>query len=140
MEKPILNDESIFPSDEVVFSHIGKKKAIWEDLFNYIKTEYPDFNTEWRFYKDGFSWLMKVTRKSKTICWISVVKGTFLMTFYFNDRAEEAILSSTIPDTLKEEFKTGKYYGKIRGLTITFKYKKDLEYAKTLIEIKRKAK
>ena len=45
---------------------------------------------------------------------------------------EEIIIS----DELKEGFKNGKRYNKIRGLSIEFKDKIDIEYAKTLIPIK----
>jgi hypothetical protein len=45
-------------------------------------------------------------------------------------------MESSISDELKEQFKTAKYYNKIRPLTITFRNMKDVEYAKTLIEIK----
>jgi hypothetical protein len=81
---------------------------------------------------------MKVTRKSKTIFWLSVWKNAFKITFYFSDKAEELINQSNIPDDLKEEFKNGKRYGKIRGLTVVFRKKKDIEYADSLIVIKLK--
>ena len=62
------------------------------------------------------------------------------MTFYFADKAEQNILESNISEELKTKFNEGKHYGKIRGLTIIFKNKKDVEYAKTLIDIKLKIK
>jgi hypothetical protein len=49
-------------------------------------------------------------------------------------------MNSKISDELKVQFKNGKHYGKIRGLTIVFKNKKDIEYAKELIEVKLKIK
>jgi hypothetical protein len=58
------------------------------------------------------------------------------MTFYFTDRAEPVINESTISDELKEQFRSAKYYNKIRPLTITFSSKKDVEYAKSLVNIK----
>ncbi len=136
MEKPVLTDKDQFPTEEVIFSHIGKTQNLWKSTFDYIQQEHPDFNSEWRFYKDGKSWLMKVTRKSKTICWVSVIENAFRMTFYMTDRAEQPILDSSISDELKEQFKTGKHYGKIRGLTITFDNEQDVAYAKTMIGLK----
>lgn len=140
MEKHVLGDKDVFPEDEVVFSHIRQTKSLWISLFELIDTDYPDFSREWRYYKDGNSWLMKVTRKTKTICWVSVIEKGFSTTFYFNDRAEEAIQASTISAELKESFINGKRYGKIRGMTIQFKNKKDIEHARTLIDIRLKIK
>ena len=136
MEKPILTDKDLFPTEKVIFSHIGKNKTHWQSLFEFIHTNHPDFSEQWRYYNDGKSWLLKVTRKSKTIFWLTVIKNYFRITFYFTDRAEETINKSSISDELKKQFKEGKHYGKIRGLTVTFKNKKDIEYAKALITIK----
>ena len=136
MEQLVLIDENEYPTEEIIFSHLGRTKNYWTSLFEHIHNNYPEFSEEWRYYKDGKSWLFKLTRKKKTICWISVIKKKFRMTFYFTDRAEPAIFESSISEELKDQFKNGKYFGKIRGLTITFSNKKDVEYAKTLINIK----
>lgn len=137
MEKPILTDADKYPSKEIIFDHIGKTRSLWLALFDYISKTYPEFNSEWRYYKDGKSWLMKVTRKSKTIFWLSVIKGSFRTTFYFTDKAKELINNSSLGSDLIEEFnkKSG-----LRGITIVFRNKKDLEYAKELITIKLRIK
>ncbi len=136
MEQLVLINQNESPTEEIIFSYIGKTKSHWISIFEHIHNQYPEFIEEWRYYKDGKSWLLKIKLKSKTICWVSVLKGKFKMTFYFTDKAESAIVESSISDQLKQQFKDGKYYNKIRGLTITFTSKKDIEYAKTLLEIK----
>jgi hypothetical protein len=138
VEKPILKDPDQYPTEEVIYSCIGKRKALWISFFDTLHEHHPDFLEEWRYYNDGKNWLMKVTWKSKTIFWLSVWKNAFKITFYFSDKAEELINQSDIPDDLKEEFKNGKRYGKIRGLTIVFRKKKDIEYADSLIAIRLK--
>ncbi len=136
MEEPILKDPEQYPTDEVLGSCLGSRKKLWDLFFETIGQDYPDFSEEWRYYKDGKSWLMKVVRKKKTVFWVSVVKGAFRITFYFTDKVEDAINESDISDELKEQFKKGKRYNKIRGLTIVFKFKRDIKYAKTLIAIR----
>ena len=136
----VLIDPNVYPTDKIIFTHLGRTKAYWIAIFDFIQSDYPDFNKEWRYYKDGKSWLLKVTRKKKTICWVSVFKKGFRMTFYLVDRAEELIMKSSISEDLKAKFNEGKHYGKIRGLTIIFNNKNDVEYAKTLIDIKLKIK
>jgi hypothetical protein len=140
MENPILNDKNQFPTEEIIFSHLGKCTNLWIDLFSYIHQTYPDFAEEWRYYLDGKSWLLKVTRKKKTICWISILKNAFRMTCYFGDKAEKTIIESKLSDEYKKKFKEGKKYGKIRGLTIVFSEKADLEAAKIMLTIKEKLK
>ena len=136
MEKPILSDKEQFPTNEIIFSHIGESKFYWEKLFDYTRSNYPDFLEQWRYYKDGKSWLMKVVKKSKTIFWLSVIKESFKITFYFGDKAETAIFESNISDELKESFRNGKRYGKIRGITTEIKDEINLKDVLKLIEIK----
>ncbi len=136
MSESVLTDKNVFPTDAIIHSHLGKTAPLWQAVFEHIRTQHPDVSAEWRYYNDGKSWLLKVTRKSKTVCWVSIIAGAFRMSFYFTDKAEEAILSSPISDELKEQFKDGKKYGKLRGLTIIFKKKRDVENAKVLIRLK----
>jgi len=136
MEQPVLTDKNQFPTEEVIFSHIGKFMALWLLLFGYIHKDHPDLAEQWKYYLDGKSWLLKVTRKTKTIFWLSIAEGSFRTTFYFTDKAEQAISKSSLSDELKKQFRTGKRYNKIRGITILFKNKRDVEYARQLIEIK----
>ena len=140
MDPPILTDASEFPSEKVIFSHIGKTKQLWISLFEYIHASYPEFAEEWRYYRDGKSWLMKVTQKKKTIFWLSIIEGGFRTTFYLTDKAEAALMSSGLSDELKEQFKSGKQYGKIRGVTVVCKTKRSIEDAKILMEIKSRMK
>jgi hypothetical protein len=136
MDQPILSDQSQYPTDEIIYSHIGKTKDIWISFFDFLHEVHPEITGEWRYYNDGKSWLMKVTRKGKTVFWLSILKNSFRITFYFTEKAKEAIADSKIPDELKKQFSEGKTFGKIRGLTVLFRYKKDMEAAKILIPIK----
>jgi hypothetical protein len=136
MDQLVLINPDEHPNDEIIFSHIGRTKSYWISIFDFFHTEHPEFDEEWRYYKDGKSWLLKIINKKNTVCWISVQRKKFKMTFYFTDQAEPAINESTISDELKEQFRTAKYYNKIRPLTITFSNKSDVEYAKSLVKIK----
>ena len=133
MEKPILNDADQYPAEEIIFKHIGRTVPLWQSLFDYIAQSYPEFKSEWKYYRDGKSWLLKATRKSKTIFWLSVIKGSFRTTFYFTEKARKAVKESSLSKDLKEQFnkKSG-----LRGITVIFRNKKDVEYAKELIAIK----
>ncbi len=140
MEQPVLSDADQFPSEDIVFSHIGKTKALWISLFEHIHANHPDFVEEWRYYRDGKSWLLKVTQKKKTIFWLSIIRGSFRTTFYFTDKAEEELMSSSLSDELKEQFKSGKHFNKIRGVTVVHSKKKNVEEAKILIDTKLRMK
>lgn len=136
MDQPVLTDKTVFPREKAIFAHLGNKKALWQSFFKTLHENHPDFSEEWRYYNDGKCWLMKVTKKSKTIFWLSVLRKAFRTTFYFSDKAEEAIMKSSLAGELKEQFKTGKKFNTIRGLRIAFRSQKDIEQAKILIALK----
>ena len=136
MEPPVLTDKDEFPSEEVIASHLGRRMALWNALFQFIHAEHADFEERWRYYNDGKSWLLNISRKKKTVFWLSVIRGTFRITAYFTDKAAESIAASALSAELKERFVAARAMGKLRGITITFKKKSDVEDAKILIALK----
>ena len=132
----VLTDPAQFPSEDAIFSHIGRQRAQWEALFRFIRTEHPDFVATWRYYNDGKSWLLNESRKKKTVLWISVIRGAFRATAYFTDKARDPILASALSDDLKAQFMEKKPFGKLQGITITFRKKRDVEDAKVLVALK----
>ena len=140
MEKPCLKDENEYPDDEVVSRYLGKVKTTWDSFFDFINENYPAFSGEWRYYNDGKNWLYKLTKKKKTICWISINNNMFRTTFYFPDKAEEIITASKLKKEYIDKFVNGKRYGKIRGVTVEIKKSTDLNSTKKLIEIKEQIK
>jgi hypothetical protein len=140
MEKPCLNDHNEFPNDEVLSRYLGKVKTTWDLFNNFLSENYPSFSGEWRYYRDGKSWLYKLTKKKKTICWVSIYPNKFKTTFYFSDKVENLITRSNLDQAYMDQFINGKRYGKIRGITVEIKKSTDLNPTKTLIEIKEQLK
>ena len=135
MEK-VLTNKNLPPTDELIYSYIGETKSLWIAFFDYIHKQHPDFVDNWNYYNDGKSWMLKLTRKAKTIGWISVWQDAFRLTFYFTDKVEDSINESELSEELKEQFKLAKHYGKIRPITIVFRNDLDIKYAKILIAIR----
>jgi hypothetical protein len=140
MERPCLNDPEEYPNDEVLGRYLGKVKTAWDSFAAFLQESYPSYTGQWRYYKDGKSWLYKLMRKKDTICWISIWPGTFKTTFYFPDRAQELITASKLKKQYIDQFVHGKKYGKIRGVAVQIKKPADLNATKTLIEIKEQLK
>jgi len=115
-------------------------KNTWDSFIEFINGSYPSFSGQWRYYKDGKSWLYKITKKKKTICWVSVYSNKFKTTFYFPDKAEDLITTSKLRKQYIDQFVHGKRYGKTRGITVDVKKPVDLNSIKKLIEIKEQVK
>lgn len=135
MEKPVLSDPNIFPTDKILFPYLRKAKPSFVSLFEYNHKNFPDLVERWKYYNDGKRWLLNVSRKKKTIFWLSVNEGFFRTTFYFNAKAAQGVLTSKLPKALKDRFResAGKTF---RGITAVIKAKKDIGVYKELLSLK----
>ena len=140
MEPIVLTDPKVQPTEELIFSIIGENSTYWEQLIEYLYENHSDITEEWRFYNDGKSWLYRALRKKKTLYWIGVIKDTFRISFWFGDKAEPVLEASTLPDSLKEEFRNAKRYAHSRAISIEMHSEADLENVIRLIELKAKMK
>jgi hypothetical protein len=139
-ENLILSDKQIIPNDEYIFSIIGDKKSLWQSIMNYASENYKDISGSWNYYNDGKQWLFKLVYKKKTIFWAGILKDTFRITFWFGDKAEPLIEGSNLPELIKDDFKTARKYGSIRGVSIKVHEQADVDNVLKLIEIKHKIK
>ena len=140
MEKTCLSDKNEYPDDGVLSRCLGAAKNTWDIFIDIISEMYPQFAGEWRYYNDGKSWLYKITKKKKTVCWVSVYRQKFRTTFYFTDRAEELIVSSQLKKDTIDRFVRGKHYGRIRGVSIEVEKPADLKETEILMQIKERIK
>ena len=140
MEPLVLDDPNVQPSEELIFSIIGDNSVYWEQMIDYLYDNHFDITEEWRFYNDGKRWLYRALRKKKTLYWIGVQQDTFLVSFWFGDKAEPVILASTLPENIKEEFKNAKRFAHSRAISVEMRSPEDLENVKNLIELKVKTK
>lgn len=135
MEIPVLSDPNIYPTEEVLSVHLGKAEPAFTSLFEFNHSKHPDFVEKWRYYNDGKSWLLNVSRKKKTIFWLSIRDGSFRTSFYLNSKFEGDVVKSKIPKALKDQYlkEPGK---KFRAITVVIKSKKDVDVYKELLSIK----
>ena len=140
MEPIILNDKSVTPTEDLVFSIIGDKRILWQQIMNYLQDNYRDITEVWKFYNDGKSWLFRTLKKGKTIFWIRVLEDTFRIAFYFGNKAEPIIEQSDLPESIKIDFRNAKRFNTIRGISIEMTDEDDAVNAIKLIELKLKIK
>ncbi len=140
MEPIVLTDSNIQPTDELIFGIIGENSVYWEKLVEYLYEKHLNITEEWRYYNDGKSWLYKAVRKKQTLYWIGVINDTFRVTFWFGDKAEPVIIESTLPDSIKEDFRNAKRYGQIRAISIEVRSDDDFTNVVKLLELKAKMK
>ena len=138
MADKALGDPEIYPSDEVLASHLGARAfAAFSEMLERNRAGLPGSEDRWKYYNDGKLWLFNYSFKKKTLFWLSVEDGRFRTTFYLGPKAEDAVLGSAIPDELKAQYRDAKGRGaKMRGVTATIRTKKDLAVYEALLAIK----
>jgi hypothetical protein len=135
VEKRTLGDPEVYPSGEVLAAHLGKANTAFAAMLELNHAGHPDFEEKWKYYNDGKSWLFNVSRKKKTLFWLSVEDGWYRTTFYLNAKAGEALLGSSLPEELKDQYRAAEGK-KIRGVTLVIKAKKDLAAYEDLLALK----
>jgi len=136
METNILSDESVKPTDELVFSIIGDRELLWRQTMSYLNDNNKDISEEWKYYKDVKSWLFRALKKKKTIFWVRLVDDTFRIAFWFAEKLEPILLQSDLPERLKEEYKKAKSFNNSRCIYIDMQDSGDLQHVKKLIDLK----
>jgi len=137
---PHFKDPEIFPSEDLISSLVGERMKLWKSVLNYASENSKEVSGDWHYYNDGKQWLFKLVQKKKTIFWAGIFDETFRITFYFGDKAEPLIETSDLPAGIIDEFKKGKRYGSIRGISVKLTEHSDMENVFRLINIKWKIK
>lgn len=135
-----FTDRNKAPTEEAVLEAIGRAAPAWRALFGQIREEHPELSEVWNYYADGGSWLLKVSRRSKTVFWVSVVKNAFRVGFYFPDRVTAVLLESELSQALKSELRHGKPTGKLRRVSIEFGSSRGIRDVMALIALKKTLK
>lgn len=135
-----FTDKSHRPTDEDIRAAVGRAATAWQMLFDRIHAEHPDFSEVWNYYTDGKRWLLKVSRKSKTVFWLSVEQGAFRVGFYFPDRLTGALLASDLSEERKAEIRSSAPTGKLRAVTVAFGPQRGVRDVMTLISLKKTLK
>ena len=133
--QPTLTDQTQVPTEAVVRSHLGESGLLWKALFDRIHEAHAGFGEEWRYYRDGRSWLLKVTRRSRTICWVSVGKGAFAVTVYLPAHVAQQVAGSSLPADLKAQFLEADPAARTRGITVVFRQDSDLSAVQAADEL-----
>jgi len=136
IEKQLLQNPDIFPSEEVLANALGKVYSVFDDFERLLSADEYALNFEWRHYKDG-GWLCKAAYKKKTIFWLSIWEGYFQLGFFFLPRHLDDIEALEMD---KNNFETEKEWGKMIPFIFKIRDNKPFEDLFKLVEYKKRAK
>jgi hypothetical protein len=91
---------------------------------------------EWKYSGKKFGWSFRINDKKRVIVYLLPREAYFKVAFVFGQKATDAIVNSTISDTIKHELLSAKAYAEGRGIRIDVRGAEVLEDIRNLIEIK----
>ena len=135
MEKQLLIEREIFPSEEVLKAVLGNVYSVYEALETQLTQDGITF--VWHYYKDSKSWLCKVANKKKTVFWLSVWDGFFKTSFFFLERHLEGIAALAIAEN---SYTMEKEWGKMIPFLFNISSQKQFPDLLKMIQYKKAAK
>ncbi|MDR1644202.1 MAG: DUF3788 domain-containing protein [Tannerellaceae bacterium] len=139
MDKPLLNEQTIFPSKEVLKGILADSYPVFEELSTILTNEHG-LVLEWNYYNDGKRWLCKVLNKKKNLFWLSVWNKSFQASFYFTEKHLESFAALDISETLKEDLCRTKPIGKLLPLLLKIRTNEQLPDLLKIVEFKKNLK
>jgi len=136
MPSPAFTDPGVRPTPKLIAAALGRAAPAWTDLLYRMRGEVSGLTETWRFFPDGKSWLLKLERKAKTVCWVSVERGRFKVAFYFPARLDAALLESDLSAACKRRIREGKPMGKLRPVPIVLGPRRGLDDVLVLARLK----
>ena len=97
---------------------MGSLYPLYTELVDLLESDEIGLGIEWRYYKDGKAWLCKITRKKKTVVWMSAWQDHLHLGFYFTEKTGVGIPELEIGPALKESYATADPIGKMKPLTL----------------------
>lgn len=140
METQLLREKEVYPNKEVLEKALEESYSAFNLLIETFANENYALVPDWRFYKDGQSWLCKVSHKKKTVCWLSVWQKFFKVGFYFTDKTRLGINELNIENNIKQAFSQSKHIGKLIPLVINVSSKDQIDNVLKIIVYKKQLK
>jgi hypothetical protein len=137
MATPCFTNRSHEPTEDEILGALGRVAGTWTALFDRLRAEHPDLVPAWRFFNDGKSWLLNVSRGSKTAFWATVERGAFRVVFYFPERLCGALLASDLAEEVKARIRSGTATGKLRPVAVVFGPRRGVGEVMSLIALKK---
>lgn len=132
----LLTDPERTPTAEHLKAEFGALYPIYAELIDTIEADGFCLAAEWRFYKDGKAWLCKISRKKKTVVWMSAWRNCLRLGFYFTARKGMGIPELDIDPVLKASYAAAKPIGKLKPLVVDLKEFEQLSDLYTLLRYK----
>jgi len=91
-----MHDRDVVPTQEHVQAMLGKDIfPVWEDIAHFMGSQYPDCESEWRYYNPQHGWGLRFRIGSQQLCMLFPERGRLsaliMLTPQQDDAAQDKI-------------------------------------------------
>ncbi|MCL2735955.1 MAG: DUF3788 family protein [Propionibacteriaceae bacterium] len=127
----VFDDPTVTPVSETIDDALGVSAPAWAQWADVLASAGVD--TAWRYYKDG-GWVIRASRGSRTIAWMSVNRDYGRVTFLFAQRLRSTLVAADdLPEWIKDAARDAQ---KMLSLTIQIRTSADVADAHAVLRYK----
>lgn len=132
----IFLDKSQEPTAADLENGIGITFPVWREIEAFLLEEYPKAESKWHFTSAKTGWSFRMSDSKRVLVYLLPRNQYFKVAMVFGQKATDAVLESSISETIKTELKAAKVYAEGRGIRIDIQNDDLLKDIKKLIQIK----
>ena len=132
----IFMDKNHQPSDDDLKTALGPGYTSWTTLKNDLNMTLDKPGEEWNFPGKKYGWSFRMKSKKRNIIYFLPHNDYFQVALVFGQKAVDAVMKSTVNESVKSELQRAKVYAEGRGIRIDVKDTEVLQDIKTLVQIK----
>jgi len=132
--KSIFTDKDKQPDNDDLKEALGETWPFWQEIRNYVLSEYPAGYEEWSF--SSYGWNFRIKDKKRAIIYLLPRDKFFKAAFVFGQKATDTIMNSQVEDSIKTELSSARVYAEGRGIRIDIMDNSLIGSIKELIDIK----
>lgn len=136
MDTSVFSNKEIIPGDQDLVIELKETLHLWNSIRDYVQKMAPDSTEEWKYSGKKFGWSFRINDKKRVIVCLLPREAYFKVAFVFGQKATDAIMDSTIRDSIKKELQSAKVYAEGRGIRIDVRDRDILEDILKMVQIK----
>jgi len=136
MSASIFDNKLILPNDLMLREELGETYQYLEQVVREIAKASGEVTPEWKHYGQKSGWTLKLFAKKRNILFVTPCHEYFRVSLVFGDRAVDAIIQSTLPESIKQEVFMARKYAEGRGIQLEVKSQEQCEVVLDLVKIK----
>lgn len=118
MSEFVFLDKQSVPTVNDVKSVLKSSYEYWEEIRDFVETNYGDVTPDWKFYTKKSGWTLKTLLKKRNLFFLTPLEGRFYIGFVFGDKAMRVIEESEVCENFKKSLREAKKYAEGRGIRI----------------------